>query len=549
MTSSTANQEAQEWEKCGYNSQSDWDRVTEDELDKAHRQHLPTLDEEPQKPEEDSPQPAEEEPDFGDGESEDVELEEALPEDKETIHPDGRPKPKRVPEPKRAPGLAPRRNLMVLGDKGDTTDAEPATHISANYHAKRSQSGTGSRSRKAAKNQPIRPLSPLRIAEKGPAPKCTAMGVKWDRVSEKEEFLRLTSAHLLVDASSMDGINLHVSAYFYHSEQYPLTHPHQLSSCSLRGNSEVDCRWTCFACTSRDFSPQEGRPCFKTSEQQCFHWWISHSEDHHWSWLEAAKRLEISLDEIVVAVIGQSLSTKPLPTGQPLSKVPYALPSHPRYHDNRIFKAPWSRSLAPATHASEQGLPWKDDFSSPQLAKKPSPQEPPSTAWGWPQTFSNFAQGNNDVLQILIFPHSSIKDYGDARADWHYEQAGENPHSQTLRKTLLAAEEHSFYILLLKLVMTKGAVAGKMPEGLRKDAERLLSIYGPKLLPTFEEKCKALQISSSNGWYHQAVHEHLISVDALTVPVNIWQIPQPAGVSGGIGALTSAMDRLSIGSS
>ena len=94
--------------------------------------------------------------------------------------------------------------------------------------------------------------------------------------------------------------------------------------------------------------------------------------------------------------------------------LPNALPSHPKGLDKRLVKAPYSKTLTPANHPSEQGLPWNAHLE--QLAKEP---EMELTAWGWEQFFAKVLEGNSDVLCFLIHPFPTLSEYVNSRKAWH----------------------------------------------------------------------------------------------------------------------------------
>ena len=66
---------------------------------------------------------------------------------------------------------------------------------------------------------------------------------------------------------------------------------------------------------------------------------------------------------------------------------------------------------------------------------------------------------NDDILGLLLHPHASLKDFVNARREWH---GLEVDRGSQLSISRLEIEAHNFYMMcLLKLIVTKGN-AGKV---------------------------------------------------------------------------------------
>ena len=227
---------------------------------------------------------------------------------------------------------------------------------------------------------------------------------------------------------------------------------------------------------------------------------------------------------MVYAVISKDLKREPLPTGQPLELIPKCLPSHPKGHSKLVFREPWCRKLADPAHPSEQGLPWK--LST--LHKLPEPEED-KTAWGWPRFYSPLSKDNADILSLLFHPCADLKEFVNSRRTWHDQQVSKRG---PLVNTLLVIEEHSFYILPLKLVITKGD-ANRISPDQHHEAIELLKKYGPLLLHAADKALGSLKLPVEMRQevqsYTQAVYEYAKAVDKLSTPVNLWLLPVPPG--------------------
>ena len=143
--------------------------------------------------------------------------------------------------------------------------------------------------------------------------------------------------------------------YIYDCGRWPLTIPAQMSVSVLKGDSRDSEWWVCWACyeASEPGTPPL-HPSFKTSEQQCTHLWMTHSTQNHCDWATKAAEVNITLHDLVIAVIGKDLKTDPLASGQPPSKLAKCFPSHPKGHSKLIFREPRSRKLAdPCTQVSK----------------------------------------------------------------------------------------------------------------------------------------------------------------------------------------------------
>ena len=220
---------------------------------------------------------------------------------------------------------------------------------------------------------------------------------EWQRFTSRESFLQKTAETYRLDPNSAEGYNHHVASYYYVSTDWGVSHPQSYSSIMLKCDSKQSHRWTCVHC--RSSHPEIAD--HKTVEEGMIHWWRNHCHHSSWVWCEKATVFNITTAEVCKAVLNIDLSDQPLPLGGAFHMLPNALPSHPKGLDKRLFKPPYSKTLTPAHHPSEQGLPWNHHIE--QLAREP---EVELTSWGWVQFFASVLEGNSDVLCFLIHPFS-----------------------------------------------------------------------------------------------------------------------------------------------
>ena len=107
-----------------------------------------------------------------------------------------------------------------------------------------------------------------------------------------------------------------------------------------------------------------------------------------------------------------------------------------------------------------------------------------------------------------------------------------------LNSHFLEMEEHSFYICMLKLVVTKGQ-GGKVPKEQLEEAIALLKQLAPQLLPTANLVLNKLDIAPEHQIYSQTTDEYCVEVSRLSTPVNLWQLPSPPGSCGGFDAFNA----------
>ena len=375
--------------------------------------------------------------------------------------------------------------------------------------------------------QPIRPLSPLRSADPAPEEVRNHKEPDWKLVTSKNEFLRLATRNLSMDPASMEGVNFHISSYFYVKEGgWTCSHPAQLSSCSLRRDASEKSRWACFACARRGEGRMTPLHLFRTSSEQLEHFFLNDATDSMWDFARKGSELGVTASELAVAIIGKDLRTTPLPTGQPMSLVPTVLPSHPLGHSKLVTKAPWFLTIAPWWYESEKGLPWFSEWSQEEEAVEQK-VEPPTTYFGWELFVEEFEEGNHDIFVLLCSSASSYEQHQSLRLDWHKANAG----TQDIRSISCGAavEEHSLMLLLLKLVLTKGD-AGSVPKPVSDRAMSLLKTHSPDFVSTMHTFLGKLNLfTGATQFYAQALMEYSSSVAELSVPVNLWKLPSPPG--------------------
>ena len=127
--------------------------------------------------------------------------------------------------------------------------------------------------------------------------------------------------------ASMEGINFHISSYFYTKEDgWSCSHPEQLSACALRKDASEPLRWTCWACARQVNGRLSPLNFFKTSAEHLEHFFMCDAADHHWDFARKGAELGVSANDFCIAIVGKDLKTTALPTGQPLSIVPLLSP-------------------------------------------------------------------------------------------------------------------------------------------------------------------------------------------------------------------------------
>ena len=296
--------------------------------------------------------------------------------------------------------------------------------------------------------QSIRPLSPLRTADPAPAEVRNHQEPNWNLVTTKNEFLRLATRNLSMDPASMEGVNFHISSYFYVKEGgWTCSHPAQLSSCSLRRDASEKSRWACFACARRGEGRMTPLHFFRTSSEQLEHFFLNDATDSMWEFARKGSELGVTASELAVAIIGKDLRTTPLPTGQPMSLVPTVLPSHPLGHSKLVTKAPWFRTMRHGGLKAKRVSPGSPNGAKRRRSRKRKWSHP-LPFLGWELFVEEFEEGNHDVFVLLCSSAFSYEHHQSLRLDWHKSNAG----TQDVRAISCGAavEEHSFMLLFLK---------------------------------------------------------------------------------------------------
>ena len=115
----------------------------------------------------------------------------------------------------------------------------------------------------------------------------------------KNEFLRLATRNLAMDPASMEGVNFHISSYFYVKEGgWTCSHPAQLSSCSLRRDASEKSRWACFACARRGEGRMTPLHFFRTSSEQLEHFFLNDATDSMWDFARKGSELGVTASEL-----------------------------------------------------------------------------------------------------------------------------------------------------------------------------------------------------------------------------------------------------------
>ena len=341
---------------------------------------------------------------------------------------------------------------------------------------------------------------------------------EWQKITTRETFLQKTAETYRLDPNSAEGYNHHVASYYYVSTDWGVSHPQSYSSIMLKSDSKQTHRWTCVHC--RSSHPEIAD--HKTVEEGMIHWWRNHCHHSSWVWCEKATVFNITTAEVCKAVLNIDLSDQPLPLGGAFHMLPNTLPSHPKGLDKRLFKPPYSKTLTPATHPSEQGLPWNHHIE--QLSKEP---EVELSSWGWVQFFASVLEGNSDVLCFLIHPFPSLKEYVSSRKAWH-ARAITSPGAKQARDHLVDVEQHAFMLILLKVLTTKGD-SMLMPPTQVEQVRGYLREYEVSFPDKAQEVLNKVQLGGSDRDYLASVKEYALAAHNLVTPVNIWRIPYPTG--------------------
>ena len=285
----------------------------------------------------------------------------------------------------------------------------------------------------------------------------------WSKVTSREEFLKRTADDYRLDPNSAEGFNHHVASYYYFSSDWGVSHPQSYSSLMLKSDSRQSHRWTCVHCRVSHPNICD----HKTVEAGVIHWWKNHCHHSSWVWCEKASVFNVTTADVCKAVLDVDMSERPLPLGGAFHMLPNNLPSHPKGLDKRLFKHPYNKSLTPASHPSEQGLPWNQHIE--ELPREP---EMELTNWHWDLFFPRVLEGNTDVLCFLIHPFATLNEYVNSRKAWH-SRAITSPGAREFKDHLVDVEQHAFMLILLKVLTTK-AESLLMPPG---QVERVVNGY------------------------------------------------------------------------
>ena len=232
----------------------------------------------------------------------------------------------------------------------------------------------------------------------------------------------------------------------------------------------------------------------------------------------------VTTADVCKAVLDVDTSERPLPLGGAFHMLPNNLPSHPKGLDKRLFKHPYNKSLTPANHPSEQGLPWNQHIE--QLQREP---EVELTNWQWDLFFPSVLEGNTDVLCFLIHPFATLGEYVNSRKAWH-SRAITSPGAREFKDHLVDVEQHAFMLILLKVLTTK-ADSLLMPPGQVEKGKDYLRKYEGLFPERAQEVLNKVRegISDSDRDYVGTVKEYALAAHNLITPVNIWRIPYPRG--------------------
>ena len=343
----------------------------------------------------------------------------------------------------------------------------------------------------------------------------------WSKITSREAFLQKTAETYRLDPNSAEGFNHHVASYYYFSSDWGVSHPQSYSSLMLKSDSRQSHRWTCVHCrvSHPDICDH------KTVEAGVIHWWRHHCHHSSWIWCEKASVFNITTADVCKAVLDVDMSERPLPLGGAFHMLPNNLPSHPKGLDKRLFKHPYNKSLTPASHPSEQGLPWNQHIEQLQREE----EEVELTNWKWDLFFPYVLEGNTDVLCFLIHPFATLSEYVNSRKAWH-SRAITSPGAREFKDHLVDVEQHAFMLILLKVLTTK-ADSLLMPPGQVEKVRDYLRKYEGLFPERAQEILNKVRegISDSDRDYVGTVKEYALAAHNLVTPVNIWRIPYPRG--------------------
>ena len=144
-----------------------------------------------------------------------------------------------------------------------------------------------------------------------------------------------------------------------------------------------------------------------------------------------------------------------------------------------------------------------------------------------PTRRSSVLEGNSDVLPFIIHPFTDLKAYVNSR---------HKRHSQTItsvgcgaaKDILLDIEQHSFMLVLLKVLATKGQ-SRLMPPSQIEKVNSHLSKYEKEFESNAREALGKVNLGGKDKDYVNAVETYAQSAHKLVTPVNVWMIPYPNG--------------------
>ena len=177
--------------------------------------------------------------------------------------------------------------------------------------------------------------------------------------------------------------------------------------------------------------------------------------------------------------------------------------------------------------------------AQPKKAPAPPPAKPTKielTGWGWPIFWDSMTQ-NGDISKMLLYPSAGINAYAQECLKWH---AGHSTQSSVVFKSaMVECEQHALLILLLKLVVTKGA-AKQVAAPQLEAAQSFFNSWQDKLLEGLQTTmAKHQPIQPGAAFYAQLVEDYVLAVHKLALPVNPWFVLYPARHSGRLQALIS----------
>ena len=173
-------------------------------------------------------------------EEEDMQFEDAPPQEKNTLT---MRKSKSTPRPMlnaapSTPSTCGRAKLTARKRGHDTSDAEmpPPPIGSAPLHRTRAtfRGAKGAKRKESFEPKPNSP-APKEVRRASTPIRPLKAPVDWCSIGVKDEFLIKTTEEFMVNAHSREGINIHVAAYFYTSDDWPLPTREQLASCVMKG--------------------------------------------------------------------------------------------------------------------------------------------------------------------------------------------------------------------------------------------------------------------------------------------------------------------------